>query len=143
MGNFDGMWETRLRIAGYPETPMGIELMIKALYKWKSLAEQAQASAKEAHAKLSEMEHIRRVFERHNIELTAASVEQLLRQQGGLLRQQTDELREAKETISKLKSRSEKLVAHIENMIESRELRDARSRELVHEIADGLGIDLG
>ncbi|HEX4960565.1 MAG TPA: hypothetical protein VF173_06980 [Thermoanaerobaculia bacterium] len=86
MSSYDGMWESRLRVAGYPENPIGLEQLIR--------------SEREAKERARELRNIKAIFEDEGLPLTAESIRSLLKRKNST----DEELRESKKEVEKLKN---------------------------------------
>jgi hypothetical protein len=127
MGSYDGMWENRLRVAGFPENPIGLEQLIR--------------SEREAKERVRELEDLKKLFADERIPLTLEDIRSFLKDKG----RTEKELRDSMEEINKLREEVAKLTGLLGKFkiaLKQANVKVDLGGQAIRVLARGLGYDI-
>jgi chromosome segregation ATPase len=127
MGSYDGMWENRLRIAGFPENPIGLEQLIR--------------SEREAKERARELKDLKKLFEDERLPLTVDGIRSFLK---GKSRAE-EELRDSRKEVDKLKEEVTELksaLGRFKVALKQTDIRRDAGVQVMRVLAKELGYDL-
>jgi chromosome segregation ATPase len=127
MGSYDGMWENRLRIAGFPENPIGLEQLIR--------------SEREAKERSRELKELKKLFEDERLPLTVEGVRLFLKSKN----RTEEELRDSRRELDKLKEEVTELknaLGRFKVALKKTDIRRDAGVQVMRVLAKELGYDL-